>query len=148
GQAIHMNLASSLNLENSIVWGDGEAAQIFNPSEARLSVSGSIIKSGAFGSTSADPLLTPDGFLRKGSPAIDLGVGSDHVLDIHHEIGTSSPDAGADEFLDADDDGIPDWLESLGIVEPLADNDSDGISNIEEYQVYGTNPLVGDTDGD
>ena len=44
---------------------------------------------------------------------------------------------------DADDDGAPDWWESLYGFDP----DSDGLSNLAEF-LAGTNPLLADSDGD
>lgn len=48
---------------------------------------------------------------------------------------------------DADDDGVSDYLESLGVTSLDADDDGDGLSTSEEFET-GTDPLVADTDGD
>jgi hypothetical protein len=54
---------------------------------------------------------------------------------------------------DADDDGAPDWWESLYGFDPedpadaALDPDSDGLSNLAEF-LAGTNPLLADSDGD
>lgn len=50
---------------------------------------------------------------------------------------------------DADNDGMPDWWERFyGLnLEPELDQDSDGLTNLEEYQ-HSTHPLDQDTDGD
>jgi predicted outer membrane repeat protein len=54
-------------------------------------------------------------------------------------------DIGADEFLDSDGDGLPDWWElkyfgNAGIAEPDADPDDDSLTNLEEYELYSSNP--------
>jgi len=47
-----------------------------------------------------------------------------------------APDIGADEFFDTDEDGLPDWWETQhfggDVADPFADDDGDGLSNIEE----------------
>ena len=54
---------------------------------------------------------------------------------------------------DTDDDGAPDWWESLYGFDPedpsdaAFDPDSDGLSNLAEF-LAGTNPLLADSDGD
>jgi len=124
----------------------------------------------------ADPLLTPDGRLRGGSPCIDAGsngaVPADVAdvntngntteplpLDIDHEarflddpgvpdMGSGSApivDLGADEFLDGDDDALPDAWElayfgSPTAANPAADSNTNGLSNLEEFEETGTNP--------
>jgi len=48
---------------------------------------------------------------------------------------------------DADNDGVSDYLESLGITSLDADDDDDGLTAVEEFDL-GTDPVVADTDGD
>lgn len=96
-----------------------------------------------------DPLLNPRGFLTQDSPSRGQGTTRAFVFrDIDGEVRGALPDIGADQFVDSDGDGLPDTLESLGVINPIADNDSDGLSNLVEYETTGSDPLVADTDGD
>jgi hypothetical protein len=98
--------------------------------------------------TDVDPLLTADGHLRSGSPCIDAGV----LVDVEHDLDGearshgSGPDVGADEFIDTDDNQLPDWWERvhLGDVGQAADADpdGDGLANHQEYEIYGSNPAT------
>ena len=59
---------------------------------------------------------------------------------------------GADEFYDTDGDEIPDYWEVTHGLDPSSgdagnDPDSDGLSNLGEYQ-NNTDPFNSDTDGD
>ncbi len=57
-------------------------------------------------------------------------------------------DIGADEYNDADSDGLPDyWEGKYSVSQPDADPDEDGLTNYQEYLSH-TNPRVVDTDGD
>ena len=150
GNAIYFGSSASLDIQNCIIRGGSGVAsqQIYKSSSAIVSTSGSFILGGEFGGNATDPMLTPVGGLRKGSPAINFGLPSRVPRDIHNELRVGNPDAGADEFMDTDTDGLPDWLEALGASSPGVDNDSDGLSNLTEYEISGTHPLVADTDGD
>ncbi|MFZ4774281.1 MAG: fibronectin type III domain-containing protein [Terrimicrobiaceae bacterium] len=149
------SFSGKVKLINSIVWNPEPAV---DPSLAKQETDGyesifttvsSIIGGGEQGGLDVDPQLTPSGFLRASSPAINrsgVALAPVSLLDIHGErrdqAGTA--DLGADEFQDdngmADEDGLPDWAENF--------DDADGLSGLDEYLVYGTNPLVPDTDGD
>jgi hypothetical protein len=94
-----------------------------------------------------DPQLTPAGWLKSTSPAMNrAGTAVVSRVDIHGEARPSgaTPDLGADEYKDAngtgDGDGLPDWAEGA--------DDQDGLSALEEYTIHGTNPLLADSDGD
>jgi parallel beta-helix repeat protein len=56
-------------------------------------------------------------------------------------------DMGADEFLDTDGDGLPDWWEQkyfgdVNSAEPNANPDGDWLTNLEEYELYSSDPNV------
>ncbi len=77
---------------------------------------------GGWGGLPADPVLTPAGFLRHGSPAINTA--STPVLpvsakDIHGEVRGANPDLGADEYVDSDTDHLPDFWEMAHLAASL-----------------------------
>ncbi|MDR1639995.1 MAG: hypothetical protein LBT59_09900 [Clostridiales bacterium] len=84
------------------------------------------------------------------TPTIDPAADSDNdgLPDyLEEQYGTDPSDD------DSDDDGILDGDEVKNGLNPLAndaddDSDSDGISNIEEVNTHGTNPLSADSDDD
>ena len=153
----------SLSLLNSIIWGnsgdplDPSLAQMLLASGSTLQTSAatpSIIADQNVSSVAGwldllDPRLSHSGWLKSNSPAIHAGgllVNSPVPLDIHGELRNqdAGPDIGADEYRDAnsvtDGDGIPDWAEGP--------HDNDGFSAVDEYELYGTDPRLADTDGD
>jgi hypothetical protein len=77
-----------------------------------------------------DPRFVDDPYIE------DTGTGTVPFVDI-----------GADEFLDTDQDGLPDWWEQKyfnnpNIADPEDDSDSDGLTNLEEYEFYSSNPIA------
>jgi len=99
--------------------------------------------------------LTADGHLHSTSIGIDAGdpnfIFDDNIVfDIDHEqrgidIEQLGIDIGSDEFIDGDNDMLPDWWEKLyfgqeGIDDTLADTDKDGLSNLQEYELYSSHP--------
>jgi len=107
----------------------------------------------------ANPMLTPDSHLKSGSPCLDssnCGLtidfdGETRPVDIPG-VGGESPeenifDMGIDELADSDDDGLPDWWENIYFGSPVAaypdaDDDGDGLTNLQEYEMYGSNPIA------
>ncbi len=148
-------------ISNCIFWGNssgnnfGEKFQIFsrsgsNPLITNCCIEGLDTYSGN-GNFCIDPLVTRNGHLRKGSPCIDRGnLGRDYtsLIDVDGEarISGAGIDIGADEFIDSDNDEIPDWWEnkyfgSILAAENHADVDEDGRVNVVEYR-DSTDPVV------
>lgn len=104
------------------------------------------------GNFSLDPQLTPDGHLTVPSPLIDLlddtNAGSSQSdLDGDMRPTGKGLDLGADEFVDSDKDRLPDWWEKHyfndpNAAAPQADPDQDGLTNLEEYELYSSNPVA------
>ncbi len=104
-----------------------------------------------------DPGLAVGWSLTHDSPARDAGSAAHHYSprDMDNELRPfgSLPDIGADEFVDTDDDFLPDWWE-MDFLGGLAQNgldDSDtpqpdGLVNDYEY-LLGFNPVTPDTLG-
>lgn len=110
------------------------------------------------------PLVTPDAHLWFTSPLADAdnsGLLPPDTADLDRDsdvmeavpvdcdgadrIVNSKLDIGADEYADADQDGLPDdWEQrfflSVTAAGPDEDSDGDGLSNLDEYQVYGSHP--------
>jgi len=99
-----------------------------------------------------DPNLTPNPHLKAGSPCIDAGDPAFVVdpcapydIDGENRIINGRVDIGADEFLDTDADGLPDFWESLHFesatgASASGDPDNDGLTNLEEYELFGSDP--------
>ncbi|WP_050024902.1 right-handed parallel beta-helix repeat-containing protein [Verrucomicrobium sp. BvORR034] len=160
GLGLYLNSGSISRIRNSIIWNppyDVTSKQIYKGSTATLTLTNTIVRGGEQGGINLDPKLTPEGWLRSNSPAINQpGVTalSTSSTDIQGETRTSIPDLGADEFVDTDTDGMADWWEifyftnlaqtATGDVDLPA---PDGLKNLDEY-LCGLNPKVADTDGD
>ncbi len=79
------------------------------------------------------------------SSVVDIGATD---IDNENRIIDGAVDMGADEYLDTDADGMPDyWENAYGATDADNDGDNDGLINLEEYQ-NGTNPNDPDTDDD
>ncbi len=151
-------LAGSPTLANCILWGNidaggaDESAQMSggSPSVAYSCIQGlsTLIGEGNIGD---DPLLTGNAIhLPAGSPCVDAGDPQgnyDGQTDVDGEPREIDDivDMGSDEFLDTDDDEMPDWWEQIQFGSPTdgdasADPDNDGRNNLTEY-TGDTNPF-------
>ena len=156
GNGIHLSgTQSDVTLINTLLW---------NPGPTEISGSGiitsqhSLVRDPATGNLfldgvdmgTSDPGLGFDLGLTAQSIARDAGTGSLHArIDADGEdYSDSAPDIGADEFHDADGDGLPDWIEMQGITEATEDTDGDTLGNLAEYATHGTDPRNGDVDDD
>jgi len=108
----------------------------------------------------AELLLTHDGHLTSAAPFQDKGEPNEAYgdplppgtepqwdLDGENRVVGKSVDFGADEFLDSDGDGLPDWWErdyfgDTGAAEPNEDPDGDGLANWQEYEFFGSDPVA------
>jgi hypothetical protein len=150
GGGVRCNWDSSPTLINCILWADSPEELSVDSGSPVLSycdIQGGWVGEG---NVNSDPLLTPDGHLQADSPCRDVGDPngdySDQTdIDGEPRVVTGRVEIGADEFLDTDDDGLPDWWESVYFgsptaAEPAGDEDADGWTNLEEY-AEGTHPL-------
>jgi Ca2+-binding RTX toxin-like protein len=151
GRAIFCEMTNPpkvVKLINSIVWGNGGAAVSDIAGNLSCTAVNSITTAGVFGGLNVNPQLIRTAWLKKSSPAINaVGVQKAFgiAVDIHGESRSDSlPDIGADEYRDSnglnDQDGVPDWAESI--------NDQDGITSVDEYLIHGTDPSMVDSDND
>lgn len=165
-----INNFGTVTLDNSILWNSDEGL-VNEVSGNNVTVNTSIVRG-----VDADPKLNVDGYITHLSPALDQ-VNSVLVHDIHFEARPETlADLGADEFVDTDNDNLPDWWELqehgdlttaenltadtdgdglpdyneflLGTGPNNTDSDGDGLTDGEEMNTHGTNPLSGDSDGD
>jgi alpha-tubulin suppressor-like RCC1 family protein len=146
-------ISGSGQIVNSILWNPTCATEIFGTGAV---VTFSDVRGGyaGQGNINNDSLLRPDNHLTDLSPGRNHGTANGVVAlpDMDGEARTdSTPDMGADEFVDTDADLMPDWWERkyFGHLNQTGsgDYDADGLTNLEEYRV-GANPTVADTDGD
>ena len=157
------NYNSEPTLKQCILWANIAriGTQIHNDGTSVATVSYSDVQNGwlGIGNIDIDPNLTPNPHLRRGSPCIDAGDPAFVVdpcapydIDGENRIINGRVDIGADEFLDSDADGLPDWWElehfgsttgpskSLSGAAPGADPDGDGLTNLQEYELFGSDP--------
>jgi len=103
------------------------------------------------GNIDEPPMLTADGHLGLGSPCIDKGrtYGDDPPYDMDGERRSEgqSVDIGMDEYIDGDNDGLPDWWElkyfgDKTVANANDDPDGDAHTNVTEYELYSTDPTI------
>ena len=152
----------SLNINNSILWGNTPARLWVDGGSVTVSYSNIQGGYAGEGNIAVDPQVSPDGHLRGNSPCVDV-VASGPAVDMDGEsrpvdipaIGGDSPethtyDMGADEFFDSNFDGIGDWEEiNVYFTDPHdSDTDDDGLNDRDEVDVHGTDPNDADSDDD
>ncbi|UCG49459.1 MAG: right-handed parallel beta-helix repeat-containing protein [Phycisphaerales bacterium] len=154
GSGIYCDYNTQVTISNSIVWAN-QPGQIYFEGGLRGDVRDCDVQGGYEGirNMDEDPKVTPDGHLRKGSPCIDRGGPSgiyvEHDFDGEDRIMGASVDIGADEALDTDGDGLPDFWEKEyfdpndGVAaEPGDDADMDEHTNLAEYELYSSDPTI------
>jgi uncharacterized protein (TIGR02597 family) len=143
GAAVYVD-GGYLGIAKSILWNSGTGAEVaVSGTGAEVEVTESIVRGGhaGMGNLAGNPLAGPGGHLTVGSPAIDSGgILQTALLDMDGEerpAGTTT-DIGADEWVDTDSDGLPDWWEMdvLGSLTATGsdDPDGDGLTNVQEYE--------------
>lgn len=144
--------STGLTLANCIIWNEKKTDVVtgkeFTATYSIIKETSGYVDNGNV--SNDDPNLGFQGLLTKASHrAINNGMSTNIAVDIHGENRSNGgrSDIGADEWVDSDDDGLPDWLEALGVTEPLEDRDGDKLENRFEYK-NDTNPLAADSDGD
>lgn len=150
GNAIWVSSSANARLTNSILWNPTGAAPGETRSYGYIDSDSALVRDGSVpGSILGNPLMNPQGFLTKASPMRYSGSRrSGTSLDIQKESRGNLPDIGADQFMDLDNDGLPDYLEAPGGTSAADDNDSDGLTNLQEYEITGSSLGYEDTDGD
>lgn len=187
GSAQHLSQSSgTLTLLNTVVWGTSSSTMLYrHPTNVTFTTAYSLVKGMTLSGTgnlagTTDPLLRSDGRLLWNSPLKGAGGGasgpvSRYDLDLETRP-TSTPDLGADQWIDtdaddladaweqaqvgnltsltgraqdADTDGLSNDLEYLHFTFPTnADSDTDGATDGVEVGVHVSNPLDSDTDDD
>ncbi|OHB44779.1 MAG: hypothetical protein A2Y13_00040 [Planctomycetes bacterium GWC2_45_44] len=138
--------SSKLNMTNTILRTPYDA-KIINSNNSQINVNYCNIQDGwpsGEGNFDAEPNLTPDGHLLAGSFCINAGTDVNcSANDIDGEIRPADglPDIGADEYVDSDSDGLPNFFAAMcRTAEPNNDDDSDGYTNKDEYEIYSSDP--------
>lgn len=187
GQQIYFGSSVAGTTTNTVVWSQGAAAQstqalVTKNGSATFTSTNCLVKDQTLTGTgnlagTVDPKLRSDARITAASPLRAAGATiAQSRADMDGETRpASAPDIGADQYIDADADGLPDGWEiftvgSTAAIDGAADADGDGLTNAEEYaqdtgylvsdtdgdgisdgnevHVYGTSPLSTDTDGD
>jgi predicted outer membrane repeat protein len=187
GGGLYLERSRYAVVTNTILWGD--SPHTIYPGSSRVpAFTYCNVEEGAgkewfgTGCIEADPAfrdpLAGDFHLLAGSPCIDAcpsGPADDIDAEARPFPIDGDYDIGADEFVETDGDGMPDWWEfeyfgSTTAVDPGGDEEPDNLTNLAEYEnrtdpldddsdddgltdgvevnVYGSNPLDTDTDDD
>ncbi|MEK7993179.1 MAG: right-handed parallel beta-helix repeat-containing protein, partial [Planctomycetota bacterium] len=173
GGGIAVTAESAVSITNCILWTNSAAsggAQSYHDWSSTFAASWSVVQDwtlGGDGMSSNDPCLVPIScrLTTNSIWCIDHGISNAVLADWEGEAGWNHSgvtnvwtnwfgDIGADEFVDANSNGMADaWeIQEFGSTTnppgaAAADWDSDGLANLQEYEL-GTSPLLADTDGD
>ncbi len=150
------NYNATISVKNSILWNNGDELGGFDGS----TIFNCDIKDGSYNGTNGNISVDPkfvnvalnDFHLFSDSLCIDAGTADTNVpndVDAESRPANGLVDIGIDEMIDTDIDGLPNYWETKYGQDfvPTADDDSDTLTNDQEY-VYQTNPLLSDTDSD
>jgi parallel beta-helix repeat protein len=164
GGAIRDSASSPSLLNNCVLWWNYPDQLSY---AAGTSVTSCLIQPGwdQWASNIRYPMLTSDGHLTAFSDlcldAGDLGLIPADTYDLDNDGDPNEPipfdidgdtriandfvDIGADEFIDSDLDGLPDWWEAKYFGDTLAadpndDADNDGLINVDEYEDFSSDP--------
>ena len=149
GGGVYSDNSDSVTISNSIIWGNvaDESFQIYYDAST-TNISHSNIDQDDItgeGLKRREPNLGAECHLQENSPCIDGGHTDSNVEDdIDGENRADLPDIGADEFVDSDNDGMPDFWEQNYNLNPASDDasvdlDNDGFTNLVEYRI-GSDP--------
>lgn len=155
GGGIYCDYSSSVTVSSSIICANRPNQITEEMGNVNVTVKYSNVQGqfqGIGNNIDENPMLTPDGHLRAGSPCIDKGepyvVYTKYDMDGENRVRDVRVDIGADEYIDIDGDGLPDWWENEYFdpnnvaAEPDDDPDDDGHINLSEYQLYSSDPTV------
>lgn len=155
GTAAIQTTHGAVKLLNSILWNNGVEIALDSATGATsvtanfCDIDGAGIYTG-IGNINADPLLSSDYHILTGSPCIDVATAAGAPnRDMDNEVRPfgSGYDIGADEYVDTNGQGLPDWWQNkyfghLVDANALSPN-GDGLTNLQNYQqkIDPTNPI-------
>jgi len=148
----------SVSLQSSVLWNPATLPETYVSSGGAINATYSLIRNNELPDPTNLNLSTltirADGALSYDSPLIGVGALTQSGLDMHREgRSTSSPDIGADEWVDTDADELADWWELeeaqdlVTLTSRSQDADGDGVANDVEFMTF-TDPTTADSDGD
>ena len=157
GGGVYAADSAQVEIRNSIVWGS-TPDEVLVSSNSIATASYSCVRGGyaGVGNIDGNPVFYADGYHLLTSNSLCCGGAlSGTVFDVDGELRMSdgNVDIGADEFVDVDGDGLPDWWElryfgNATTTAASSDSDGDGLMNSQEYAL-GTDPTSNvDTDID
>lgn len=150
----------SATIRNTVVWSSMSGSTLLAAGGTSLTTSNCLVKGLTLSGTgnlagTTNPKINAEGRLRWDSPLRGAGgIFAQSRIDMDGELRPlSTPDIGVDQIVDSDSDELPDSWEMAyagnltTLVSATQDNDSDGLTNAEEYE-WDANPLDPDTDND